>query len=62
MPNFKRQHWGEYIIKASPSETDWVRNMTPIHLIPYFWDSEIAFDLAIQPPKDKRGVNENWEY
>lgn len=63
MPNFKSPKWNNNTIKVRPPETDFLRSADLLHLIPYFWDTDISLDLMIQPSNPKSlKIEEEWEY
>jgi hypothetical protein len=62
MPLFKEQRWNGYRIRTFPTDRDLIRSADFLRLIPYFWDTEISFDLKIQPPNHKTNIDEIWEY
>lgn len=52
--------WNGYKIGLFHSENN-IRFYPMISWIPYFWDSEIAFDLGIQTPKFRK-IGDDWNY
>jgi len=62
MPNFRTHKWNDFTVKVRPSSQDFLRTLDLLHLFPYFWDTEIALDLLIQPPKGKLKIEEIWDY
>ncbi len=59
MPKFLAMNWDGKLFKLSQYRDD-IRNMIPI--IPYFWDSEVTFDLLVNIKKDKKKLDEYWDY
>src|SRR3989337_1873761 len=51
--------WNNYEIKVKHSERN-IRSGIPI--IPYFWDSDVIFDLVARPLKGKKMPNDVWNY
>ena len=61
VPHLKRTRWGDCIIQVQPPDNS-LRSWLIINLLPYFWDSEISFDLVVSVPKKRRRHSEFWKY
>ncbi|MFC2007709.1 hypothetical protein ACFLVB_03840 [Chloroflexota bacterium] len=57
--SFKVYRWNEYEIRLFHF-SDSLRGILPF--IPYYWDSEIALDLAVRPIKRTTKMNDDWTY
>jgi hypothetical protein len=66
MPKFKRIITPEYNIKIFGYGKKWYRMYDLFNIMPYFWDSDIKFDLFVQfvdkkiHPKVK-SINYDWK-
>ena len=58
---FYKNKWGDFLIEAGHSSGD-VRYFPIFWWLPYFWDSEIAFDLGIKIPENIKAFSETWSY
>ena len=49
MPSYKVVKWGGYKVRIFPEERDYLRNLLLLvgSIAPYFWDSDINMDMAI---------------
>ncbi len=59
MTKFKTLHWNDYEIRLLHHK-DGVRRV--INLIPYFWDDEVHYTLAIRQLKNAKRPQDVWEY
>jgi hypothetical protein len=68
MPTYKKIRWNNYVVRIFPEERDTLRSvfsLIPL-IIPYFWDTDINLDMAIDPPKniqqiERRHLEYKWE-
>jgi hypothetical protein len=52
MASFKQMQWNDYRIHLMPARKDPRALLSS--LLPYFWDTEIVFDMEVSPQKRKR--------
>lgn len=60
---FNTIKWNNYEIRLLPY-TNNIRNFLLLSLIPYFWDSDVVFDLGIKVPKSQElndDIHYSWE-
>jgi hypothetical protein len=58
---FESVIWNGYFIRLFHDKND-IRSKFICGLIPYFWDSDITFEMKINPYKSKKPQNEEWRY
>jgi len=58
---FNRRKWDNFQIKLEHSAEN-VRCLPCLGWIPYFWDTEIVFDMGISIPKEIKDIDEKWDY
>lgn len=68
MPTYKKIRWNEYEVSIFVEERDIFRMLLSIiaPIAPYFWDTEINLDMAVDPPKNLeqiagRTLDYKWE-
>jgi hypothetical protein len=66
MPSFrKKKLWDKFEAEAAPDNNDFIRNLTPWHFTPYFWDNEVYMDLHVHTLKGglkkSEVLNYTWE-
>jgi hypothetical protein len=65
MPAFQRQRWGNYNVQAQPSDPKRiiVGGLFFVHLLPYFYGTNIQFDLVTwrRDKKAERYINYEWQ-
>ena len=49
MPRYRELEWEGYTIRIAPALRDLLRQLP---LIPFFWDTDIHFDMIAESPKD----------
>lgn len=59
MSKFHQMKYTNCIFKLAHYRKD-IRDMIPV--IPYFWDSEVTFDLLVNITKGERNLDEYWDY
>ena len=59
MPKFNKMEYANCLFKLAHTRKD-IRDIIPI--IPYFWDSEVTFDLLTRITKEKSNLDEYWDY
>jgi hypothetical protein len=58
---FYRAIFNSYEIQLFHNKDD-IRSFPVFDLIPYFWDSDISFDIAVRIPASKKNIDETWNY
>ncbi len=58
---FNTVKWNNYELKLFPYKKD-LRSIPFFSWIPFFWDSDVAFDLGIRTPKTFSRINEDCNY
>ncbi len=56
---FYRNIWNGYVLEAG--HNDW-RNIPILSYVPYFWDSDVSFDMGINIPPQFGTVSDIWKY
>ena len=59
MAKFNTLHWNDYDIRLLHPKGN-IRKI--LNLIPYFWDDEVNFTLAVRQPRNIRSLPDLWEY
>lgn len=59
MTKFKTLRWNGYVVSLLHHKNN-IRRM--FSLIPYFWDDEVHYTLAIRQPKSAERSHDVWEY
>ena len=61
MPKFRTHNWNGYNIRLFHNKEN-IRSI--LSTIPFFWDSEVVFDLGIGLPQGRKekGIEDTWTY
>ena len=59
MSKFHQMKYTNCLFKLAHCRKD-IRDMIPV--VPYFWDSEVTFDLLVNITKRARNLDEYWDY
>lgn len=59
MPKFHPIKYAGKLFKLAHPQRD-IRNTIP--MVPYFWDSEVSFDLLVNISSGERRIDEFWDY
>jgi len=59
MPKFHKMEYANCLFRLAYTRKD-IRDMIPV--IPFFWDSEVTFDLLTKITKEKQNIDEYWDY
>jgi len=57
---FYTRKWNGYEIRLLHDREDLRSTIAP--LVPYFWDSEVAFELGVKTPKKFGNPTDNWRF
>jgi hypothetical protein len=65
MPSFPTQRWDGYVMQAQPSDPKriLIGGLLFVHLLPYFYGTNIQFDLVSwrKESKAERYINYKWQ-
>lgn len=61
MPKFHSMKYDTKLFKLSHYHKD-IREVLMLGIIPYFWDSEVSFDLLVNIPPRGKNIDQYWDY